>query len=280
MANGIKYCRKCGTPAAKEARFCRKCGCPFAEEPKQTVPKSKYSSTGQLPGHSAIIPQVKSYEETFAASAAKGEQDLGEIFIPEPVNLSGASAKVPAFIKVPAFTGAALFAVLWFVLALFRGSDSGIVRILSWITFSEGGFDRSVPGMVGGMLGKGTVAAALISLFTGGLNNLFKGIGALFAGHGEKRGIFSILAGTVFGGLACCAFVGKNASADTAMAGIAGALLSLEALGSGSGRLYELARSLTDRKVKGIRTLMRGRCDGLLTGLTLGFVLAAAVLSL
>ena len=61
------------------------------------------------------------------------------------------------------------------------------------------------------------------------------------------------------------------------MSAIAGALLSLEALGAGSGKLYTLAQSLTSRAADGIRTAVRGKCDSLLTGITLGFAIAPAV---
>ena len=158
--------------------------------------------------------------------------------------------------------------VLWVLLEGDLGDD---VPFLSWLTFAQGGFDRELPGAVLGTIGKGVVGAVLISLFSGGLKNFFKGIGVLFVGHGEKRGFFGILFGIVVGGLIYFAFVGEEVSSETAMAGIAGAVLSLEALGGGKGRIYELARSLTSRSVDGVRTAMRGKCDGFLTGLTLGF---------
>ena len=53
--------------------------------------------------------------------------------------------------------------------------------------------------------------------------------------------------------------------------------LPLEALGSGNGKLYELARSLTSRISNGIREEAKGRCDGLLTGIALGFALATVL---
>ena len=122
------------------------------------------------------------------------------------------------------------------------------------------------------------VAAGLLSLPRGGLTNAVHGIGALFAGHGEKRGILNVLLGIVLGAAAYYVFVGPdNASAATAMPGIAGALLTLEALGSGNGKLYELARSLTSRISNGIREEAKGRCDGLLTGIALGFALATVL---
>ena len=251
------------------------------------------------PGNQAprMQPAVMPWEKTLTATASVGEFDFGDLEIPGLADVGGVVTKVFApvsgifhgigsffsgifriFRKPSALIGTVLLAALWFVLARFRGSDSQIVKILSWLTFSEGGFDRSALGAVGGMLGKGTVAASLVSLFSGGLKNAVSGIGKLFNGSGEKRGIVSILLGVVIGGLAYLVFVGpENASGATAMAGISGALLSLEALGGGSGKIWELAQSLTSRAANGVRTAVRGKCDGLLTGLTIGFALATAL---
>jgi hypothetical protein len=104
----------------------------------------------------------------------------------------------------------------------------------------------------------------------------FKGIGALFVGHGERRSLVGVVIGVVLGGALYFAFAGENASPDTAMAGIAGAVLSLEALGAGDGPIYTLVQSLTSRARNGVRTAMRGKCDGLLTGMALGFAIATA----
>ncbi len=303
-----KYCSNCGNAVTEGAKFCRTCGHPLlAAEPRlkpksladhsvsrqtnDSGPSTRRKDAGRV--QTTAMPHIN----TLTAASEFGEIDLGELAISGPVDVGGAVTKVfspvsgifhgigsffsgvfRVFRKPSALIGTVLLAALWFVLAQFRGSDSQIVKILSFLTFSEGGFDRSVPGTVGGVLGKGTVAAALVSLFSGGLENAFKGIGALFTGHGEKRGIFSIIFGILIGGAVYIAFVGSdNASGATAMAGIAGAILSLEALGGGRGKLYELAQSLTSRKKDGVRTAMRGKCDGLLTGLTMGFALAAAL---
>jgi hypothetical protein len=233
------------------------------------------------------------------ASSAAGELALGDLELPGQAGVQAlrkAAEAVPSpiggifrgiggyiggifkiFTKPLRLICVVLLGVLWVFLAKERGSDSTAVSVLSWLTFSEGGFDRELPGTILGILGKGTVGAALISLLSGGLPKLFKGIGALFTGHGEKRGFFRILFWLVIGAAVYFAFVGEYASGETAMAGIGGAILSLEALGGGSGKLYALASSLTAKKIDGVRTAMRGRCDGLLTGLTLGFGLAAAL---
>ena len=240
----------------------------------------------------AVFPQSGS----IPAPAAAGEIDLGELSLSGVAAAAAPIREVPApisglfrgigsflggilriFKKPGVLIGTVLLAAMWYFLARYRDSDSQLVRILSWLTYAEGGFDRSIPGAIGGVLGKGTAAAALISLFSGGLGKLFKGIGALFVGHGERRGFFGFLFGVLLGAAIYYAFAGASPTSETAMAGVAGAALSLEALGGGSGKLYDLAESLTSRSRDGVRTAMRGKCDGLLTGLTVGFALGTAV---
>jgi hypothetical protein len=154
-----------------------------------------------------------------------------------------------------------------------------IIKILSWLTYAEGSYDRSIPGMIGGVLGMGTVAATYTSLFNGGIVNAGKGIVALFKGHGKKRSIVCIIIGVFIGGLLYFAFAGRNISANTAMAGIAGTILSLEALGGSRGKLYSLIQAVTSKVTNGVRSAMQGRIDGILTGMTIGFAVVTVVFS-
>ena len=185
---------------------------------------------------------------------------------------------VPQIFRNPAaLIGTLVLALLWFVLGMFRNSDSSIIRFLSWLTFAEGGFDRSAAGMLFGALGKGTVAAAWMSLVSGGFPKALSGLAAFVKGKGERRSIVSILLGLIMGWLIYLIFTGPGKrSPEMSMAGIAGALLSLEALGSGSGQIYGLAQSLTSKFLYGKRMAEQGKCDGLLTGLAAGFALGAA----
>jgi hypothetical protein len=185
---------------------------------------------------------------------------------------------IPQIFRNPAaLIGTLVLALLWFVLGMFRNSDSSIIRFLSWLTFAEGGFDRGAAGVLFGALGKGTVAAALMSLVSGGFPKALSGLAAFFKGKGERRGIVSILLGLIMGWLIYLIFTGPGKrSPEMSMAGIAGALLSLEALGSGSGQIYGLVQSLTSKFLYGKRMAEQGKCDGLLTGLAAGFALGAA----
>jgi hypothetical protein len=251
---------------------------------------------GAIEGTKNIVEAAIVQENAFAAPTAAGELDLGEVELSGLETLGAGVTEVPGavegisrvigsyiggihriFTNRAYLIGVVVLAVLWFVLAWFRDSDSWLVKLLSWLTFSEGGFNRSFLGMVGGALGKGVVAAGLFSLLHGGISDALKGIVGIFTGDGGKLGIVETLFGILIGVAAYFAFVGASASANTSMAGIAGALLSLEAFGSGKGKLYELSQSLTSRSVNGIRTVMQGKCDGLLIGLTLGFAFATTL---
>lgn len=270
------------------------------EATNEPTRENHMSRPSQGEGHSILqmvpVSQVAAAVKTSlggtAAAASAGEVSFGEFGEPEleavrsvigPIQglfrgLGSLLGGIPRLIQNPAaLAGSLALALLWFAVNQFKDWNPEVMKLLSWLTYARGGLTQGIPGMVGGTLGKGTVAAALISLFTGGLLSALKGIGVLFTGHGEKRSVPSMVIGAVVGGVLCFVFAGKLPSAETAMAGIAGAVLSLEALGSGRGKLFELVQALTSRAAEGVRTAVRGSCDGLLTGLTLGFALTTAV---
>ena len=287
---------------------------PPPEKPRRTAtPARSKAAPPPLPKVAPTPPPMPSGElgspqsaaafpltQSLGAAAAPGEVDCGVIQLPglAPVQqaaekvlspLGGIFSTVGSFLggvfgifRSPgAFIGTALMAALWFGISRLRGSgvEEEVVDTLSRLTFAQGGYGRTGAGAVGGLFGMGTVAAMFGSLLSGGLIDAFKGIGALFVGHGERRSLVSVVVGVVLGGALYFAFAGENASPDTAMAGIAGAVLSLEALGAGNGAIYTLVQSLTSRKRNGVRTAMRGKCDGLFTGMALGFAIATALTS-
>ena len=170
---------------------------------------------------------------------------------------------------------------LWIFLGSNRDSDEGWIKILSWLTFSEGGFDRDTLGTIGGIAGKGAVAVALGSLLSGGIPKFFSGIAALFKKTEGKKSIALVLVGLILGVLIYIGFVGfDNASLVTTMAGISGAVLSLEALGGGNGWIYKMAESLTAKKEDGVRVAQDGKISSLLGGMTAGFAVITAMSSM
>ena len=281
--SAARVCPHCGKAVRADSRFCLNCGRPLTSYTQLTTQQMTQPE----------VPQGK----TFNALSSAGEYAVGDIEIPGMPDVNAAVQKVlgpvsgiirsvrsflegvlQIFKKPSVLIGTVVLAAFWFIMSLLPESDSGILKWISWITYSKGGLDRSGLGIIGGVIGKSTVAAAIISLFSGGLMNTFKGIGVFFKGHGEKRGFLNVLIGCLIGNAAYIAFVGSGfTSGASAVTGIAGAMLSLEALGSCSGKIYDLLQSLTSRSVNGVRIASRGRCDGILTGMTLGFALAATM---
>ena len=304
-----KYCRYCGKPVGENAKFCRSCGKQLvksADAAAPSEPPAKGRTDHPVKTAAPVIsnvpampirPVIKKLSSSAAASAFSGTGEMllggfGDELTAAVTRVTNVLSPGKAiFETVRSFLGgslgmilkpktwipALLMAGIWFALGLLKDSDSQAIRTISRLLYAEGGMETDPFAMAGGLLGKGTVAAALASLFTGGIGSALKGIGSLFRTKGEKRSLLLTLFGMVIGAAFYYFFGGMRIpSAETACVGIAGALLSLETLGNRSGVFYRLIQSFTAKTKNGVRSAANGRCDSLLTGLTLGFSLAAA----
>ncbi|MDO4194187.1 MAG: zinc ribbon domain-containing protein [Erysipelotrichaceae bacterium] len=273
-------CPSCGKKVDKGAKFCLSCGSPL--QGSKPVRQVRPASVQKLQGAFRM-----------AASTAAGEMDFGDMgpvisgiteLSTSPV-LSAASADSPLMgilrflgsyagglfsilLKPKVLLYSLLMAGLWTVLAVLKDSGSEVVKALSWITCAKGG-----------IFGKGCTAVLLSTLFSGGIGNTFKGIGSLFQNEG-KGSLFGFLFGLVIGAACCIVFTGIDSASASSMAGISGALLSLQAIGRKDGNLYELAGSLTSGKVNGERVVQTGKAKSLLSGISIGFALMTAVMAM
>ena len=273
-------CPSCGKQADKGAKFCLSCGSPL--QGSKPVRQVRPASVQKLQGAFRMT-----------ASTAAGEMDFGDMgpvisgiteLSTSPV-LSAASADSPLMgilrflgsyagglfkmlVKPKVLLYSLLMAGLWTVLAVLKDSGSEVIEALSWITCAKGG-----------ILGKGCTAVLLSTLFSGGIGNTFKGIGSLFQNEG-KGSLFGFLFGLVIGAACYIVFTGIDSASASSMAGISGALLSLQAIGRKDGNLYELAGSLTSGKVNGERVVQTGKAKSLLSGISIGFALMTAVMAM
>ena len=262
---------------------------------------------GAVAGAAAAIMRV-------SASAMPGEQELGG-FQPLAVLPQGMASVAGilnpfrtvvfmirrVFTAIPnMFRSKKAFAItlgtaaVWLVQILLRnmGTNPLPLRILQGLTFANGTMGRGVLGIVGGLLGQGTVAAAIVSLFYGGFGRMTAGArtlfspGGLFGGSpagGRQTGVAalgSVLMGTGASMLAFMAFTGFPV-AGRSMAGVAGLALSLQALGGSGGNLRMLATSLTSmvNPMNGTRTAQPEMATAMLSGSSLGFA-ASTLLAL
>ena len=159
-------------------------------------------------------------------------------------------------------------AVIWLVvdILLASGVDNGLIRILSLLTFAEGGgLNRGFLGVLGGIAGRSLYATALFSLINGNGKEMLKGIKNLIS-QGQNLFKDTDRSFTLMGmGTALVLFEGLagHAGLNDVMGAVALLLLGGQSLTTGKGLLMQLAT-----KFAGARSTV------LLEGLTAGFGLA------
>ncbi|MCR4557608.1 MAG: zinc-ribbon domain-containing protein [Saccharofermentans sp.] len=260
----MKYCTKCGMRLADSSKFCSKCGTPFSHA------NSDYFSFR--------APEVAG-EASLGAFGSKGQLLEGIEDTEEPVSafksllfFSGSFFKGigKLFTKPRNLIAVILIIFAWIGMNLIQQNTSFPMEIPSSFLYAQGGFERySIAGVIGGIFGRGVVAALIITLLNGGFKRIGQGFAAVFKSKGNKHSIVFLIIGTVISLLFYFLLVGfTQASIFTSIVGFAGALLSLQALGKKESAAYGLARSVTGRE---------GRVRSLLTGFTLGSVIAAFI---
>ena len=228
----------------------------------------------------------------FSALNVSGEAAYGAIgntamsavsnAIPGPGKLIGTSVKqfftsIGAAFKdpkrlIPAIT----LAVVWLTLNILQacGINPIPAQILSFLTFSNGGMSGGVIGAIGGILGKGIFAGALVSLI-----GLFTRKGGAKLSFGETlKGAFGISLDTLWAYLTGIGaamllylFISGGATRISFMGGIAAAFLSARAALSG-GFLQKLFGSFTNSK-----SPSNPNVSGIIRGLSVGFATSAFI---
>ena len=280
------FCPKCGNKLPDNARFCDKCGNPVSGVQSDIPPKKA--------DEQRIQPPEQSVRRTFgfAAPAAAGEAALGSYgggpagaisgVIPGPGKVIGAGLKslftsIGSSFKdpkrlIPVF----VLAAVWLVLNILQacGINPVPTRILSFLTFANGGMSGGFFGAIGGIIGKGIFAGALVSL-----------IGLFTRKGGEKRsfkdtvkGAFGVSLETLWAYLCGIGaamllylFISGGATRISFMGGIAAAFLAARAA-LNNGFLKNLLGSFTKSK-----SPSNPNVQGLIRGLSVGFGAAALI---
>lgn len=278
-----KFCTSCGTAMNEGAKFCAKCGAngfqsnesaqistetPEAAKFEQEIPKTMNSKKKKPPINRA-------------SDDAPQHSPMGAgKFIIAYIRQSLTVLKNPKQMLPTVVLGLA-----WLVLALLGsfGINPLPVRILSFLTFAQGGMFGGVLGAAGGILGKVVVAAflnaAIVPLFR--KKAPFSGIGGGIKGFFGGLAVKSIAAvapllGGVGASLLLYAFMNSNQSLQNSMVGIIAFVLLLQNIGRQGGFLWGLAFSAAKSLSKGRTTSYIGvaRC---ISGMTLGFALGVAL---
>ncbi len=268
-------------------------------EAKSAAPEKKAAAARRAVGAAAAkagetVVSTGQDVLSFTASPEGGEMALGTLgsslpemqeLVPGPLKVIGSSLKsffssLAAAVRNPrVLIPALVLAVLWLALDILkaRGVEPGIVKVLSFLSFANGGMEGGAAGLIGGLLGKGLFAGAVTSVvgsFTRkgsekrGLGNTLKG-GFGFA----KETLWSWLTG-IGAALLLYLFISGGALKMAFMAGAAAAYLAVRAAVH-NGFLKKLLSSFTSRG----KAQAGPGAAGFLRGMALGFA-AAALLAL
>ena len=280
------FCPKCGNKLPDDARFCDKCGNPVSGI-QSAAPKQKTNERRIQPSENET-----SQKQCLTASASAGETAFGSFggdaagvasaVLPGPAKVIGnglrslftsigSSFKDPKRL-IPAF----VIAAVWLVLNILQacGINPVPTRILSFLTFANGGMSGGFFGAIGGIIGKGIFAGALVSL-----------IGLFTRKGGEKRsfkdtvkGMFGVSLGTLWAYLCGIGaamllhlFISGGATRISFMGGIAASFLAARAA-LNNGFLKRLLGSFTKSK-----SPSHPNVQGLMRGLSVGFGAAALI---
>lgn len=178
-----------------------------------------------------------------------------------------------------------ILGLFWLVLALLGsfGINPLPVRILSFLTFAQGGMFGGVFGAVGGILGKVVVVAflnaAVIPLFQ--KKAPFSGVGGGIKGFFKSLAVKSMASiAPLLGGLGISlllyAFMNSSQSLQNSIVGIIAFVMLLQNMGRQGGFLWGLVFSSAGSISKG-KTPSYIEVSRFLSGMTLGFALAVAL---
>ena len=252
---------------------------------------AKKARTKAVETAKSIAPEILRFE----APGEGGEMTLGTPgsslpgaaqLIPGPLRVIGESVKsffasLAAAVKDPkSLIPALVLAVVWAVLDILkdRGIEPAPLKVLSFLTFAEGGMEGGTAGFIGGLLGKGLVAGAVTSVVSSFRNKQEGEKLRLFdvfkEGFGlRKDSLWPWLAG-IGAALLLYLFISGGALKMSFMAGASAAYLAARAA-MNDGFLKKLFSSVTS---KGKEAAGPGAA-GLIRGMALGFA-AAALLAL
>ena len=291
----MSFCSNCGQSNDENSKFCPNCGTLIQQHQNNDINVKKTTITEMTVQNAISLGKAAVSADFFDsnASSTPGETALFE-FSPKsdvlPIN-SPISVIFKGIVNI--FKGiksvfrdkkslilSIILALLWIVLIIFSMAkkDSQFTRILSVLTFSQGGMKTNILGIVTGLFGKGIFAVFFVSLFSGKLKGASSGFKKLFSSYKyiKTRRFSGFLIGTGFS-LIFYNFIVASADLKQCMFGVAGFFLMLRALGERDTFIRRLFVSLTAKKTTTGRTENKELLEKLLSGLAFGFVLSVAL---
>ena len=266
----VIFCSKCGNKMAADSKFCGVCGTPV----ENASPTPEFE-TKEASFHAPIVSGEGSFgtvEVNGGAQESRGPgQVIGDAF-------KSLISSVTALFKNPIkLLPPLILAVLWLIINILQGCGINIlpVKAFSFLTFAEAGMHGGIMGAIGGIIGKGMFAGAVVSL-----------IGLFTRKNGAKRsfgdilkGAFGVSAESMFAyitgiGIAMLLylFISGGATRVSFMGGVAAAFLAAKAA-LNNGFLKRLLGSFVPKGSKGASESI----NGVIRGLSVGFAASAII---
>jgi hypothetical protein len=229
-----EFCKDCGAQLAPDALFCGSCGMQIQKE--EPLDESNYINKDH-------VQNVSSPLRFFVSSIRAGFDSLRQ-FLRNPKQL------VPMLV----------LSVLWLILSMLSALDINPqpVRVLSYLTFAQGGMYNGMLGAVGGVIGKAVfayfVSVLILPIFSG--KNPFKGLGGGIKSFFRGLAVNSANAlGQLFIGIGLAMiafnFFTGNASTINNMVGIVGFVLAIRSLWRRAGFFWGFLLSMSNKLSKG-----------------------------
>lgn len=292
-----KFCTSCGAELDENTNFCCACGSPVSNgnvsnisnntiQGKTVIQTVKTTSkiVGQIVGGSSEASSVSGETMMGSSAASSLFGSVGQvtaILSPIKVIIGGFKSIKSGFLAAlkdkKKLIPAIILAISWIVLTLLPalGINPFPVKILSFLTFAQGGMSNNIIKLFGGIIGKAVFASFVFTLFGGGnpLNKLkgyFRSFTSVFKTKTRLK-VPVMLFGISFS-MIIFNFIVVSATPWSFMAGIATTYLSLKALSGGF--LRKLLTSIFAKLFKGKTTDF---VKNFLVGSTTGFTLSTAI---
>jgi|GEM_PF-1405570 len=176
---------------------------------------------------------------------------------------------------------AGVMALVWFALTILPalGFNPAPVQSLSFLTFARGGLSGGVPGLIGGLIGKGLIAYFATLLIVGGISgesivSNVRSFAAQFSG--QKWDVASISPLLVGGGAALFVynFLAGTSSIMNCMVGIVAFLIAARALANRAGCVRQVVAAVFAKEGRADSGLVTKVMAGWAGGFGLGVVLS------
>jgi hypothetical protein len=278
----MSYCIYCGQSLAENCKFCTHCG-KSVEKSENVIQKTEteiknpnFFVKTNLKTDSNINVKTE-----IVIGGFSNVLEVSQIVSPFQTIMKGIIRLLKGFRTIfkdkKALIAALILAGIWIflIVLLMLQIESLPIRLLSLLTFAEGGVKRNLLGMITGAVGKGIFAAFFISLFSDGVREYTKGVKSFFASFKgiKMEGISVRLAGMGISLLFYNLIVTK-AEMMQVMVGVASFFLILRALAGGGHFIREFCIALVAKKTPKRTIENTEALNSLLSGGALGFVIS------